>query len=229
MPSMTEIYERHAARYDELVEREDAAGSIAARLAAEPGFDGGIVCEFGAGTGRLTRLYLGRARRAYVFDRSGHMLEALAAKFPEAAGGDRLRITRAGHLEAAPPEPAAVFLEGWSFGHFAMERPEEPAEAAALLDAVVRRVLAPGGRAFLFETLGTGVEGPAAPHPRLAAFYRALEAIGYRREVLRTDYLFADPSEAARVCGFFFGEAFGQAVLAAGSPRVREFTGLWAR
>ena len=84
------------------------------------------------------------------------------------------------------------------------------------------------GLVVLIETLGTNALAPAAPHPRLAEFYQLLQSrYGLRQTALSTDYRFASPAEAADVLGFFFGDPMRQAVRAANSAVVPEWTGVW--
>jgi hypothetical protein len=91
----------------------------------------------------------------------------------------------------------------------------------------MRRALRPRAALVVIETLGTGSETPAPPNPALAEYYAWLEARGFTRSAIRTDYQFASVDEAASVCGFFFGDAFAQRVRTNGWARVPECTGIW--
>lgn len=95
----------------------------------------------------------------------------------------------------------------------------------------MERAAAPGGVLAIFETLTTGGLTPAPPTPELAEYYAWLEGEhAFRREVLRTDYQFADVAEAAARTEFFFGPELAAKIRAQGWTRLPEWTGLcWRR
>ncbi|MBN1241374.1 MAG: class I SAM-dependent methyltransferase [Spirochaetales bacterium] len=225
MPSMYEIYDKHAAEYDELVDREDCRGELRDFVTAfvRPG---DRALEAGTGTGRVTALYAERVARALCCDRSAHMLERARARL--AAHGATIEHRELGNLElarAADSGPFDLVVEGWSFGHTVSDFSGREDETCDALVAACRACLAPGGRLLFLETLGTNSDEPAAPAPFLDAFYRRLEdAHGFSRTVLRTDYRFPSVAEARRVMGFFFGEKMAAGVEAA---EVIEWTGAW--
>ena len=142
---------------------------------------------------------------------------------------DQLTLIRA-DAGALPLPDGAVELAvaGWVFGHLRLWLPDDwrAAIGAAIRD--VQRVLSPDGELIIIETLGTGRETPAPPSPALAGYYTWLEEqVGLERSTLRTDYEFADASEAAEVLGFFFGPELAARVQARGDARVPECTGIW--
>jgi ubiquinone/menaquinone biosynthesis C-methylase UbiE len=206
------IYDQEAARYDRLVAREDHEGNLWRALDAL-GIGGGRVAEFGAGTGRLTRWLADRGATVVAFDGAAPMLRLAAEQVT-----GRVAFAVADNARLPLPDGCAdVAIEGWSFGHWA----DDGADAMV---AEMLRVLRPGGRAVIIETLGTGVEAPS-PSPRLAAFYAALEARhGFTRQAVRTDYRFADQAEAVELAGFFFGPAMVDRVRDAWLP---ECAGVW--
>jgi SAM-dependent methyltransferase len=249
MPTMMEIYQRHAVQYDELVDAEDHEGNLWRTLQGITDWRGRSVLEAGAGTGRVTALYAAEAGRVACLDGSAHMLDRARLRLARHAG--KITFGEADNLSLpAPARPFDVFIEGWSFGHSVVAAAEAaPREAAstggpdasggsdasggAALEAVVAalvdgaaRCLAPGGVMILIETLGTCVESPGAPDPALARFYGLLETRhGFTRTVVRTDYRFTDAREAERICRFFFGDAMGDEVRRRGSPQAAQ-TGL---
>ncbi len=225
MPSMYDIYENHAVEYDELVDREDCRGELAAFMRGFVG-RGERVLEAGTGTGRVTALYAARAASVLCCDRSAHMLERARSRL--AAHGDRIAFRVLDNLAlagAADSGPFDLVVEGWSFGHTVSDFPGREDETTDALVAACRACLAPGGRLLFLETLGTNTSGPVAPAPFLDAFYRRLEdEHGFRRTVLRTDYRFPSLAEARRVTGFFFGDRMAASIEAAEVP---EWTGAW--
>jgi len=91
----------------------------------------------------------------------------------------------------------------------------------------MRRVLRPGGTLILLETLGTGYEQPQPPAD-LLAYYEYLEAHGFRRSWIRTDYQFRDMQEAQRLTRFFFGEATLEKLRQVEQGVIlAECTGIW--
>jgi hypothetical protein len=102
------------------------------------------------------------------------------------------------------------------------------AQATKELLVSARKVLKPKGRLILLETMGTATDGPQAPLPELALFYELLqERLGFKHEVITTDYQFASTKEAETVMGFFFGEEMASKVREIGSGKVPEWTGVW--
>ena len=225
------IYAEHAAEYDALVAAEDCDGHLLPAIEAVAPLPGASVLEVGAGTGRITRLLVGRGARVVGVDRSPAML-AVARRHLEAIGpsaGWELRCEDAREL-SVPGGWADLAVAGWVFGHFrTWFAPGWQAEVDRAL-AGMARALKPGGALVLIETLGTGREDPAPPSAALAEYFAWLEQErGLARVALRTDYLFPDVETAARITGFFFGEAFGDRVRREGWRRVPESTGLWWR
>ena len=227
MPTMYETYQHHHLEYDRLVAAEDCAGHLPEFLKSIVDWRGKSVLEGGLGTGRVTELYIDRVRSVAGFDREAHMLEAARSRL--ARHLDKIDLCSADNL-ALPllPEKADVFIEGWSWGHSIIDGPGSVEAIAEVLFDNARKNLAVGGIVVLIETLGTNSLQPTAPHPRLAEFYQLLQSrFGLRHSAFATDYRFASAAEAADTLGFFFGEAMKQAVLAANSPLVPEWTGVW--
>src|SRR6185369_7224914 len=77
-----EIYDHHADWFDRLVSREDRVGGLLPAVLQVCELDGARVIEFGAGTGRVTRLVAPRARLVHAFDGSLHMAQFSNRKRP---------------------------------------------------------------------------------------------------------------------------------------------------
>lgn len=208
------IYDERARDYDRLVRREDAAGRLRAWVRAGT-MDARHIAELGAGTGRLTQWLVERGAEVLAFDRSPAMLAIARDRVPQAS------FTVADSREVPLADGwADLAIEGWSFGHLVDDGVRQAVDE-------LLRVLRPGGYAVIIETLGTGVTEPSPPNAGLAAFYEALERDGFERTVLRTDYRFESPEEAATLLGFFFGDAF--AAKFAAKVEVPECTGVWVK
>lgn len=231
-----EIYARHAAEYDELVRAEDCDGNLLPAIAELCPLEGAKVVEVGAGTGRIARQLAPRLRRYVGTDREEAMLAIARAHFTALAERGALpeeldwTFTRCDARELTVASGwADLAIAGWVFGHLREWMPEGWQDEVGKALAELRRVLRPGGTALIIETLGTGATEPAPPTEGLAEYYAWLEAQGFIRTAIRTDYQFNSVGEAARVTGFFFGEAFAARVRQQGWARIPECTGLWSR
>jgi ubiquinone/menaquinone biosynthesis C-methylase UbiE len=226
-----QIYARHAAEYDALVSAEDCDGHLLPALEALAPVAGARVLEVGAGTGRITRLLVGRGARVVGVDRAPAMLEVARRRLEAMNAPSAWELHCADAAELPVPDAwADVAVAGWVFGHFRLWMPADWRAAIGRALGEMRRALKPGGALIVIETLGTGREDPAPPSPELAEYFAWLEAEhGLRRAAIRTDYLFPDVATAAATTGFFFGEAFGERVRRERWKRIPECTGLWSK
>ncbi len=228
-----EIYREHADAYDRLVRAEDAAGELPRALAELVDVRGARVLDVGCGTGRLTRILLGLgAAHVTGVDRAEAMLgvAARALSADVARGAVELVEADARVLDAhgVPVGAFDVATAGWCFGHFRHWMPEDwRQDVDRALDAMTRAVRA-GGTLVVIETLGTGHETPRR-HAPLDEYFEALEARGFARRAIRTDYAFDSVEEAVEVLGPFFGDDLSARVREAGWSRVPECTGVWSR
>jgi ubiquinone/menaquinone biosynthesis C-methylase UbiE len=225
------IYAHHAAEYDALVSAEDVDRRLLPAIAAVAPLAGARVIEAGAGTGRITRQLVAAGARVVGVDASSAMLDVARAHLEVAAPRDAWDLHCADARALPVPSGwANLGVAGWVFGHFRLWMPEGWRTEIAAALAEMDRALAPGGALVVVETLGTGREEPEPPSPALAEYYAWLEQDqGMTRAWIRTDYEFPDAATAARVTGFFFGEAFGERVIREGRRRIPECTGVWSR
>lgn len=216
------IYDTRAQAYHRLVMAEDADGNLLPALEAAAPLAGRRVVEVGAGTGRLTALLARAGAQVQAFDRAAAMLEVAREYVPSVS----FAVADARELPV-PDASCDVVVSGWVYGHFRLWMPDGWREAiGAALDEAAR-VLVPGGHTVIIETLGTGAATPAPPSPALAEYYAFLEARGFVRRAIATDYRFDTPDEAAEVLGVFFGERMAQSIRANAWARVPEWTGIW--
>lgn len=229
MPSMFEIYEKHAVEYDQLVDAEDYQGNLGQYLRQVVDWGGKAVLEAGVGTGRVTELYADEAASAICFDQSPHMLEGARRRLSRF--GDKIGYRVADNLNMPPVAPKCdIFVEGWSWGHSAVGSTEPVGSITEKLIRGVQQSLTPDAAMVVVETMGTNTITPSPPDARLAELYRALvDTHGFHQAVIRTDYQFADADEAIRIMGFFFGDAMGKALAQSRPTIVTEWTGVWHR
>ena len=227
LPDHAWVYDHAARDYDALVAREDAAGNLSRALDALLPPRAGLIVELGAGTGRVTRLLAPRADRVVACDAAAAMLDVARERLDAAGLAQGVTFAVASH-DALPVAAAAAdaVVAGWAIAHAVGWFPADWPERVDRALAEMARVARPGAPLLVIETLGTGSAAPAPP-AKLVPFYDRLEAAGFVRSVLRTDYRFADPAEAERLLTFFFGPEL--AARFAGAADVPECTGLWHR
>lgn len=224
------IYAQRAQDYDRLVSREDMRGNLLAVLQEVAPLAGAQVVEFGAGTGRMTRLLALLARRVAAFDLAPAML-AQACVVLDESGLTNWQLG-VGDNRAMPVATgcADVVLQGWSFGHAVAWSPDSWRDEVARMLGEMQRVLKRGGSAILLETLGTGNKQPQPPTQGLAELYAWWQEVyGFQHTWIRTDYQFENVAEAAELTRFFFGEELAARVEREQLVILPECTGVWWR
>lgn len=227
MPTMFEIYERHAAEYAELVDAEDYEGNLARCLREVVDWSGKRVLEAGVGTGRVTQIYADSAASVVCLDRSTHMMDFAAHRL--AAHRNKLQFRVADNMRLPKISPKFdLFIEGWSWGHSIVDPSRSVESTAEILLAGARHNLRKGGTLVLIETMGSNSARPMAPQARLERFYELLVSrYSFRQVVVQTDYRFPTADEAIRIMGFFFGDSMRDELALARPTVVPEWTGVW--
>ena len=155
------------------------------------------------------------------------MLEVAGERL-QAGGMQNGRLTVAYHrsLPAASRSFDLAF-SGWSIAYL-VSWSHSPAWQAELDKALseMKRVLRPGGTIVLLETLGTGFESPHPPE-MLLEYFHALEAAGFEKRWIRTDYRFDTLQEAQELAQFFFGDELVEQVIQKEWLILPECTGIW--
>ena len=229
MAEHPEIYRSQAEQYEALVSREDYQGQLLPALQKITSFNSKQVVEFGAGTGRLTTQVASFARSIQGFDISQHMLDVAGQKLTQ-SGLTNWHIQTADHRRVpAADHSADVILSGWSVCYVVVDHPQGwQAEIDKVL-AEMNRVLIPGGKIILIETLGTGFEQPYPPD-HLLDYYAYLESQGFERSWIRTDYCFETLEVARELTAFFFGDAMLEKIVSdARGITLPECTGIWSK
>jgi ubiquinone/menaquinone biosynthesis C-methylase UbiE len=219
----SDIYTHHAARYDQLVSREDYQGNILRALQAIRPLAGLEVVDLGAGSGRLSRLLEPLARSICAFDLSPAMLQVARERLDLA--GKRLAVADHRHLPLAA-NVADLVISGWSICYTVLWHQDTWQVQLSRALAEMARIARPGGTLIILETLGTGSQTPLTPG-RLRPYYQALQGAGFTTTWTRTDYRFASMDEAISLTRFFFGEGTLTKIKAGDTPLLPECTGIW--
>jgi len=228
MPDHNAIYRQENARYEALISREDYEGNLLKSLAQLVPLPGSFVIDSGSGTGRLARLLTPVAKKIYAFDLSAHMLRVALDELRQSrqsnwtvAAADHRYLPVRDHL-------ADVLVSGWSVTMLFVNYPESWQVQVERALQEFQRVVRPGGKVVIIETLGTGYEKPFRI-PKLEPFFQFLEYHGYEPTAIRTDYQFENLEEARDLSQFFFGEELARQVIQNNWIVLPECTGLWSK
>ena len=226
---MYEIYDSYSANYDELVRYEDCDKNFKNALLSICDWTDKTVFEAGIGTGRITAIYAGLAKKVIATDRSIHMIDAAKKNLDQYLSKIEFVVKDNFSLKELAVK-ADIFVEGWAFGHAVCDMPDKVEEISEVFIKQASYLVKPEGKIILIETLGTGNEEPKPPAVPLEKFYTLLEnKYGFVRKVIRTDYLFETADEASRILGFFFGEEMKELAIKRGNKRFPECSGIWIK
>ena len=221
-----EIYRNQAGQYERLVSREDYQGNIWKTLQEICDWHDKIVFDLGAGTGRLTELVLPKAAFVCGFDRSPGMLKVAGEKLVNGRYHN-WGLAAADHRDIpVSVNTADRIISGWSLAYLALHQGpawRKPAEAAF---ERLFKILRPGGKIVILETMGTGFTEPNPPD-RLLPYFSFLKTLGFQSTLIRTDYQFALLDEAVELTRFFFGDELAAEVEQNNSTILPECTGVW--
>ncbi|WP_373232201.1 class I SAM-dependent methyltransferase [Cohnella sp.] len=222
-----DVYHHISAPYDVLVSKEDRFNNIPRAITDITTLEGKNVLDIGAGTGRLTRMIAPHVSSIQAVDFAADMLKLNAVKLVE-LGLDNWKTTVADLRELpVKDQEFDLIVAGWSICYVASSNSPDWKENLKLFFSEVRRVLKPGGKIIIFETMGTGVEKPNPPHFLLPYFESLERDFGLQKKVIQTDFHFDTVEQAETLCRDFFGDEVGDDINRKESPIVPSWTGVW--
>lgn len=222
------IYQHHPEQYDRMVSREDQRGNLFAALMEIADVSGSTVVEFGAGTGRVTRILSVLVEQIIAFDQSLPMLDVASKTLIETGMTNWMLAAADNRQMPVMADCADIVIEGWSFGHVMGWSPGNWQQDIDQMLGEMARLLRPGGTAILIETMGTGQRQPQPPTEELATLYHHWETQhGFHYRWIRTDYQFASVAEADELTRFFFGDELADSIVENQLTILPECTGIW--
>ncbi|HTX92963.1 MAG TPA: class I SAM-dependent methyltransferase [Anaerolineales bacterium] len=222
------LYTDHADAYETLVSHEDYEGNLPRAIETIQPLAGGVAAEFGCGTGRVTGLLTGRVRRIHSFDLTLSMLR-MAQQNQARKGWENATLAQADSRCMPVRSGWADFaIQGWAFLQIAVWHWDDwQIQLGRALDEM-GRLVRPGGKLILIETLGTGELTPN-PAAQFRTIYDFLEQErGFRPQAIRTDYRFENMGQIDEVVLPLFGiEMLERLIRTPDGIVVPECTGLW--
>jgi len=223
MSNMFEVYQSYSDLYDELVNHEDYKNNLYEFLNNNIQWKNKIVCEFGVGTGRVTKNYINNVQKTYLYDNSQHMINK--SKVNLSKWSDKIVYSILDNNKINTIENKFdVIIEGWSFGHLVVQDNENKNQYTKMLITESKKR---AKEVIFIETMGTNVETPNPPGERLSNFYKELVNSGFTEYIIETDYKFNNYEEAGRIMGGFFGDSMKNNIIQRKLEVIKEYTGIW--
>lgn len=222
MSNMLEVYQSYSDLYDELVNHEDYNNNLHKFLNNNIQWENKVVCEFGVGTGRVTKNYINNVQKAYIYDNSQHMIDKAKANLSK--WSDKLVYSILDNNKINTIENKYdIIIEGWSFGHLIVQDNNQNESIQMLISETKKRAK----EVIFIETMGTNVETPNPPGEKLSKFYHELVNNGFTEYIIETDYKFSNYEEAGRIMGGFFGDTMKNDIIRRKLEVIKEYTGIW--
>jgi ubiquinone/menaquinone biosynthesis C-methylase UbiE len=224
------LYTDHSDSYELLVSHEDCQGNLVRAIEKIQPLTGTIAAEFGCGTGRVTGLLADRVRILHAFDLTRPMLQVALDKRGRMGWENVSLVQTDSRAMPACSGWADFAIEGWAFLHIAVRYWNDWKLQLGCALEEMRRVVRPGGRMILIETLGTGKMEPD-PAVTYRQVYDWLEKEqGFQAQAIRTDYRFETMIQVQALVVPLFGEGMLKVLLPSASGIILpECTGLWWR
>jgi ubiquinone/menaquinone biosynthesis C-methylase UbiE len=229
MDHFEQIYASKAREYHRMIAVEDVDGNLLPALESVASLDGKRILDLGSGTGRLPLLLGTLPVQVVALDLNFPMLVEQAAQRKTAGCSGPLVSADMRWLPFAG-KGWDVVIAGWAIGHLRSWFAEDWQNQMRRIFAEMHRVAASGGALIVLETMTTGSTQPAPPTEGLAEYYHWMESEwGFARQVIQTDYQFADLQQAVDYTEFFFGAELAQMIRQNNWVRLPEWTGVWGK
>jgi ubiquinone/menaquinone biosynthesis C-methylase UbiE len=229
MDHFINIYTNLASAYHQMIACEDVDGNLLPALESVVNLKGKCVLDLGSGSGRIPLLLRGRA--GYLVGLDIHLAMLRESQNQRQIVDARWDLLQADmrHI-ALPSKWADIITAGWAIGHLrSWFKDDWQLQIGQVIEEMLR-VIKPGGKVIILETLGTGSLAPAPPAPGLGEYYAWLEdEWGFTRQVISTDYLFDSVEMAVHRTEFFFGSGLAETIREHGWARLPEWTGMWVK
>jgi len=215
-----------AKTYQALVAREDYEQNLLPAIQKITSLNDKDILELGIGTGRVSCLLAPYPSSLIGTDLSYPMLSKGKIDLQK-SGLENCYLSLAAH-QALPflNNRFDIVISGWSFHSVALDSKKKWQSALDTALSEVARVLRPGCKVILIESLGTGFKTPRPPAV-LVDYLDGLEAHGFNASWIRTDFCFKDKAEAQDLTTFFFEDAPMPMWETKVGVVVPECTGLW--
>lgn len=223
------IYKHHADAYHQMISAEDAEKQLLPAIEGIVSLAGKRVVDLGSGTGRFPLLLHGQPLASLTaIDLHEGMLREQMRQRRHLQGNWRLLQADICNLPLAAG-CADVVMVGWAMGHFQSWFADHWQEKVSRAVEEMTRITAAGGMLLIFETMGTGTPTAAPPTTGLANYYQFLEqTLGFRRQVIATDFVFDTVEQAVANLEFFF-PFLAERIVQNQWTRIPEWTGVWSR
>ncbi|UNK20297.1 class I SAM-dependent methyltransferase [Paenibacillus sp. N3/727] len=212
MPSHDEIYKDLSFSYEDMVSRQPDLTEYIKEIRSYKGLD---VLDLGAGSGRLSSFIALEANSLVCTDISESMLELLDKKLITNSLSRNWTTVVADHRKLPIDDASIDFIvSGWSISYLTNTGNIDWKENLELIVSELMRVLKPAG----------------TPNPPkfLTEYYSLLESkYGFSHRWIRTDYQFANTTEAKENMEFFFGSDISRKIDENQWSTVPECAGIW--
>lgn len=229
MDHFKHIYAYQAKAYHQMIVPEDVDGNLLPALERITPLAGKRILDLGGGTGRIPLLLRHLQPQIISLDLHRAMLREQAEQRAQVGGAWPLLQADMRRLPVATGW-ADTAIAGWSIGHLRGWHGEDWQQQIGMVLGEIQRAIRPGGVMIIIETMTTGSLSPAPPSRELAEYYAWLEREwNFQRDVIATDYQFANVDQAVEYTEFFFGSKLAKEIRARGWERLPEWTGIWWR
>ncbi len=227
MDHFKHIYTSKAKEYHRMIAVEDVESNLQHALQTITDWNQKTVFDLGSGTGRFPIILHSLDLKFICIDLHMAMLRENKAQRDE-IGGDWPLVQADMRCVPLSANAADIVIAGWAIGHLRTWYANEWQQQMGNIIHEMLRTAKIGCPVIICETMSTGSLEPKPPVPELAEYYRWLEdEHGFLRQVVPTDYLFADVDQAVEYTQFFFGEELAEQIRRNKWARLPEWTGIW--